>query len=338
MIESSRNLTVPVALILAPRMETVSRVLAAIKAARPGRLYVVADAGWSPETEEGFKKVKDLIATIDWCDVRTHYAEKNMGAKMRLATGISWVFEQEERAIILEHDCLPHPSFFRYCDELLERYKDDERVMHIGGSNFFKALKSKFESADSYFFTTVPHIWGFATWRRAWKYYDVKVAEWPAARARRMLYDIFHDDAVAYRWENRLQEYYEGRIESWDGQWTFAVLSQGGLSINPSVNLVSNIGFGSQALSCKDIDSPLANMPTTPIGFPLVHPPFMIVNQEAEFYINRDLFRIGRTRLQRLKWRLKKMFPRLYALIKHLSGRPIDLVQPSLREQSWNHR
>lgn len=323
------SLTTPVALILSPRLDTVQRVLATIKAARPQRLYVVADAGWSPETVEGFSKVKELIATINWCEVKKNYATENMGAKMRLASGISWVFEHEECAIILEHDCLPHPTFFPFCEELLERYRNDERVMHITGNNFFKAMKSDFVSRDSYFFTHIPHIWGWATWRRAWQYYDVKVAKWPEARTRRILYDIFRDDAVAYRWENRLQEYYEGRIESWDGQWTFAVLSQGGLSLNPNVNLVSNIGFGPQALSCKDTNSPLANIPTMPISFPLVHPPFPIINQEAVSCINRDLFHISRTRLQRLKWRLKKTFPRLYASVKHLFGRPIDSMWSS---------
>ncbi len=327
-------LTPPVALILSPRLDTVQRVLAAIKAARPQRLYVVADAGWSPETVDGFARVKELIQAIDWCEVKKNYATENMGAKMRLASGISWIFEHEECAIILEHDCWPHPSFFQYCEELLERYKDDERVMHIGGSNFFKALGSHFKTQDSYFFTNVPHIWGWATWRRAWKFYDVHIAKWPTARSRRMLYDVFRDDAVAYRWENRLQEYYEGRIESWDGQWTFAILSQGGLSINPRVNLVSNIGFGPQALSCRDADSPLANVPLEPMGFPLVHPPFLIVNEEAESFINRDLFRINSTPLQRLKWRLKKIFPRPYASVKRLFRRPIDSVLSSSREQS----
>lgn len=318
---SYKACTVPIALILSTRVETVERVLAAIKAARPSVLYVVADEGWTPETKAKFAEVKRLIAQVDWCEVHTNYAQENMGAKVRLASGISWVFEREERAIILEHDCLPHPSFFPFCEELLERYKDDERVMHIGGDNFFKATKSDFKSPDSYFFTNIPHIWGWATWRRAWKFYDVNITQWPEARRRRILYDVFRDDAVAYRWENRFQEYYEGRIQSWDGQWTFAALSQDGLSINPSVNLVSNIGFGPEALSCKDPNDPLANVPIEPITFPLIHPPFMVVNQAAEVYTHRNVFHINQTRLQRFKWRLKKSFPNLYQKIKRLAGR-----------------
>ena len=266
--------------------------------------------------------MQDLIAQIDWCEVRTNYAQENMGAKARLASGISWVFEHEERAIILEHDCLPHLSFFQYCEELLERYKDDERVMHIGGNNFFKAIGIGYKSPDSYFFATIPHIWGWATWRRAWKFYDVNITQWPEARKRKILYDIFPDDAVAFRWENRFQEYYEERIQSWDGQWTFAVLSQGGLSINPNVNLVSNIGFGPEALSCKDPNDPFANISTEAMIFPLIHPPFLVVSKTAEVYTHRNVFHINQTHLQRFKWRLKKKFPGIYLSIKSLTNRP----------------
>lgn len=320
------KLSTPVVLILAPRIETVTKVLAAIKNANPSILYAVADAGWSQVTREKFKEVKTLIAQIDWCKVRTNYSDENMNAKMRLASGISWVFEHEERAIILEHDCLPHPSFFSYCENLLERYADDNRVMHIGGDNFFKQLNVDYKSLDSYFFTHVPHIWGWATWRRAWQYYDVNITKWPEAQKRRLLYDVFKDDAVAFRWENRLQEYYENRINSWDGQWTFAILSQGGLSINPSVNLVSNIGFGKEALSCKNENDILANIPSESIAFPLKHPPFMIVDQKADLLIAKKVFHINETYTQRIKWYIKKSYPRLYDAFKNVIGRPKDIV------------
>jgi len=318
---SSTKLSTPVVLILAPRIETVTKVLAVIKEANPSVLYVIADAGWSPITIEKFKEVKALIAQINWCEVHTNYANENMNAKMRIASGISWVFEYEERAIILEHDCLPDQSFFPYCENLLEYYANDNRVMHIGGNNFFKQLNLNYKSLDSYFFTHIPHIWGFATWRRAWQYYDVNIIKWPQAQKRKLLYDIFKNDAVVFRWENRLQEYYENRINSWDGQWTFAVLSQGGLSINPNVNLVSNIGFGPEALSCKNEDDSLANIPSESIVFPLKHPPFMIVDQEADNIIQRDIFCINKTWIQRIKWYLKKSCPQIYKILKILIKR-----------------
>ncbi len=320
------KLSTPVALILAPRMDTVVPVLEAIKNANASILYVVADAGWSPKTVENFKRVKELIAKIDWCEVHTNYADENMGAKMRLASGISWVFEHEERAIILEHDCLPDPSFFHYCENLLEYYANDNRIMHIGGNNFFKRFGSDYESPDSYFFTHVPHIWGWATWRRAWQYYDVNITKWPEAQKRKLLYSVFKDDAVAFRWENRFQEYYENRINSWDGQWTFTVLSQGGLSINPNVNLVSNIGFGSEALSCKDENDPLANISSEQMSFPLKHPPFVIIDKYADTFVAKRVFHINETYIQRVKWYVKKNHPRLYHMFKRLTRRTEDTI------------
>ncbi len=330
-MSTSQKLTTPVVLTIFTRLETVARVLGAIKQAQPPRLYVIADEGRTPEEREKIKEVKELISQVDWCEVRTNYAEQNMGPKKRLATGISWVFEQEEQAIILEHDCLPDPSFFTFCEELLKRYKDDERVMHIGGNNFFRTFGVEYAYQDSYFFTHIPHIWGWATWRRAWQYYDPEVKKWPEARDRYLLNDVFRDSAVAYRWASRFQEYYEGKVESWDGQWSFAVLSQGGLCISPAVNLVSNIGFGKKALTTKDMTSALANMQLHSLSFPLKHPSFMVVDEKAEAAIQRDVFQIGKTRSQRLKWKSKNAFPRLYRTGKRLLKRPTG----ALEQERW---
>ena len=115
---------------------------------------------------------------VDWpCEVERDYADANLGCKRRVSTGVSWVFEQAEEAILLEDDCLPHPSFFRYCEELLERYRDDDRVMHISGDN----LRFGRRGEASYFFSRYPHVWGWASWRRAWRHYDPDLREWTMA-------------------------------------------------------------------------------------------------------------------------------------------------------------
>lgn len=325
-MSSSQKLTTPVVLTIFTRLEIAARVLDAIKQAQPPRLYVIADEGRTYEEREKIEKVKELISQVDWCEVRTNYAEKNMGPKMRLATGISWVFEHEERAIILEHDCLPHPSFFSFCEELLERYKDDERVMHIGGNNFFKAMSVDYSCRDSYFYTRIPHIWGWASWRRAWQHYDVRVTKWPDAHERRILDNLFSDPAAAFRWANRFEQYYEGIVESWDGQWSFAILSQGGLCINPSINLVTNIGFGSEAFTTKDSESVYSNIPTERIEFPLRHPSFMLVDELADALTQRKVFHINETLIQRIKWSIKSRFPSAYVKLKNVSRRPKDIL------------
>lgn len=319
---------VPVVLTVFSRRDVVERVLEAIRKAKSKRLYVIGDGGRTPEESARVREVRELIAAIDWCEVRTNYAEENMGPKKRLATGISWVFEQEEQVIILEHDCLPDPSFFPFCEELLERYKDDERVMHIGGNNFFAAVGVPYECQDSYFFTHIPHIWGWATWRRAWQHYDVDVKRWPEARKRKLLNDVFRDSAVAFRWANRFQEYYDGKIESWDGQWSFAVVSQGGLCINPAVNLVSNIGFGAEAFSAKNATAKVAEVPVASLNFPLAHPEFLVVDMAAEHLTQKHVFHINETASLRIKWHLKQAFPRLYdALKRSVAKKGHDLVK-----------
>lgn len=299
----------------------------ASKKPNPPRLYVFADEGRTPEEKERIKCNKDRIAEIDWCEVLTNYASENLGPKQRLSSGINWVFEHEESAIIFEDDCLPDPTFFSFCNELLERYKDDERVMHIGGDNFFKTLGVKYESSDSYFFTHVPHVWGWATWRRAWQHYDVQMAKWPEARDRKLLYNIFDDNAAAYRWENRFQEYFEGRIESWDGQWTFAILSQDGLCINPNASLVTNVGFGPDAFTCKDPNDPRAFLPLEHMSFPLKHPSFITIDREAERKTQRYVFQVNDSQWKRFKWFLKRTFPRAYSKSKRLFRRPEDALQ-----------
>ncbi len=167
----------PVVLTLFNNPESVRRVFAAIRNAQPPQLFLIADAGRNEDEQRLVEECKQIAEDVDWhCNVFMNYATHNMGAKDRLATGITWVFESVDRAIILEHDCLPDPSFFRFCDELLEKYKDDERVMHISGNNF-QQHNAHFKCEESYYFSRIPHIWGFATWRRAWKYYDVNVSE-----------------------------------------------------------------------------------------------------------------------------------------------------------------
>ncbi len=320
MNEKIYQLHTPVALVLSNRTETLTRVIAAIKEARPKILYCFCDEGQTPADKARFAASKALVEKIDWCEVRTNYATEHMDVKRRLATGLQWIFENEERAIILEHDCLPNQSFFRFCEELLERYADDTRVMHIGGNNFQQNNK-KFVCRESYYFSHIPHIWGWASWRRAWVHYDPDVQHWPEARKQQLTYNIFSDPAVAYRWEQRFQDYYEDRIRSWDGQWTFAVLSQGGLCINPCVNLVTNIGFGQEAVSAKNPNDPLANIPSESMMFPLKHPNFFVINQQAERYTSQYVFGIGRTHMQRFKWFLKWHYPRPYHWLKKLFGR-----------------
>lgn len=313
------RLKAPVVLTIFNRIDDTRRVFETIRAARPKELFLIADGGRTPEEERQCRAARAVVEHIDWeCTVHKNYSEKNMGAKARLATGISWVFEHVDRAIILEHDCLPHPDFFTFCEELLERYKEDERVMHISGDNFQQHNPS-FNVQESYYFSVIPHVWGFATWARAWKHYDSELKLWPEAHAKHWLRNVFSDPAVGEYWEYRFEQYYRGEVESWDGQWVFACAINNGLSINPQINLVSNIGFGPDALSTKDPNSPFANIPTQSLAWPLTHPVAMISNRIADAYMFTHNFSINKTFAQRLRWMVRSRFPHLYRFLKRIS-------------------
>jgi hypothetical protein len=308
----------PVVLTIFNRPADVRRVFDAIRAAKPKRLFVIGDAPRNEHDIPGIEACKKIIEEVNWeCDVKKNYAETNMGPRLRLSSGISWVFEQVDRAIILEHDCLPDPSFFSYCEELLERYKDDERVMHIGGTNFHQKNPS-FTVKDSYYFSIIPLVWGFATWARAWRHYDVDMKQWPKVKESGQLKSIFKDPVVLERWQHRFEQYYRGEAKSWDGQWAFACVINRGLCINPVVNLVTNIGFSKDAYTTKSVGNELADVPLKTIKFPLRHPTAIVPDHAAEAYIFTYVFDINRYPAQKVRWFFRSRFPALYGTLKRL--------------------
>jgi hypothetical protein len=184
---NSGSIKTPVAFIIFNRPQTTEAVFAEIARARPRQLLVIADGARTdhPDDSEKCSAARAVINRVNWdCDVSTNYAETNLGCKQRVSSGLDWVFGLVEKAIILEDDCLPEPTFFHFCQELLERYCDDWRVMHISGDNFQLGHR---RSSDSYYFSRYSHVWGWATWQRAWKFYDVEMKLWPDFRDRNWL-------------------------------------------------------------------------------------------------------------------------------------------------------
>lgn len=179
------------------------------------------------------------------------------------------------------------PDFFPFCEELLSDYRHDERIMHISGNNFqFGRHQTKY----SYYFSRYTHIWGWATWRRAWQYYDVTMKMWPMVRDRHLLNLILDNPRSVRYWHDIFQKVYDKKIDTWDYQWTFACWLQNGLTILPDVNLVSNIGFGPEGYYTKNPKSPLANIPVTAIEFPLQHPPYTIRYSQADKFTQDTVF------------------------------------------------
>ncbi len=283
----SRLLDKPVAFFIFNRPETTRQVFATIRDARPTRLLVIADGPRPerPNEAEACLATRAILSNVDWpCEVLTNYSEANLGCKLRVSSGLDWVFHTVEEAIILEDDCLPHPTFFPYCAELLDRYCHNERVMHIGGANF--QFGQRYGPA-SYYFSRYAHVWGWASWRRAWKHYDVSMACWP--KVRQQIVASFESQDERNFWLTTWDKVYKGRINTWDYQWAFTCIAQGGLTVIPNVNLISNIGFGSTATHTTS-NSFLANIPTEALESPVIHPPEIVRAEEADAHVHRLFF------------------------------------------------
>ena len=272
----------PVVLIIFNRPDTTAQVFAEIRKARPPQLLVIADGPRENRADDLGKcrEARTIVEQVDWpCQVITNYANQNLGCKHRVSSGLDWAFSLVEEAIILEDDCLPHPSFFRYCEELLERYRDDRRIGMISGHNVLFGYQ---RTNDSYYYSSIPHIWGWATWRRTWEAYDFSISSWPQVRDAGLLQDIFNSDIEVKSWTSIFDCQYDGVFDTWDYQLVFASLINNWLNITPNVNLISNLGFGVDATHTDNLKDVLAKQPTEAMVFPLVHPSFVVNDRVSE--------------------------------------------------------
>jgi hypothetical protein len=261
--------SVPVALLGFNRPDLMLRQIETLRSIQPSHVLVVLDGPRPSKPGEAAlcAQTADALKAIDWpCELEIHRAETNMGCRKRVSSGVSWVFSRVENAIILEDDCSPHPDFFPYAAELLERYRDDPRVMHISG---FNPVAPSEDISYSYAFTRFPMIWGWASWRRAWQNYDETLSKWPTVRAQVALFRALPFLGYLY-WNRKFLKIRKG-FDTWDYQWTFACLVNRGLCVLPRGNLMTNLGFRADATHTTDV----AEYPAFEIQsltFPLSHP------------------------------------------------------------------
>jgi hypothetical protein len=266
------------------RPDTTTQVFEAIRKAKPPRLYVAGDgARMNLDGEiEKVNQVRKIATNVDWpCELKTLFREVNLGCKTAVSSAITWFFEHEEQGIILEDDCLPHLDFFNFCETLLERYANNNRVWVITGNNFQNGVK---RGDASYYFSRYNHVWGWASWRRAWQQADMEIKFWPKWKKSKEWENFWLKDEVREYWMKIFDTFYSGKIDTWDYPWTACVWYYGGLTATPNVNLVSNIGFGKLATHTTNSKSPFSRMVTRPLN-PIYHPKAVIKNNEADFYI-----------------------------------------------------
>jgi hypothetical protein len=270
--------TAPVLFLIFNRPDTTQLVFEQIRQARPAQLFIAADGPRSTKSGEAIlcAEARQVVQQVDWdCEVRTLFREQNLGCKQAVSSAIDWFFSQVDAGIILEDDCLPEQTFFSFCTDLLDQYRDNDRVMHISGITF--QARRDVTAGASYYFSGFASIWGWATWRRAWQRYAVDPTD--NANNVSLAAPYFNQ---RQRW--LLGEVIAGRLDTWDVQWLVAIRRYNGLSIVPRVSQVTNIGFGLSATHTVRKPNWLADLITAPLEPLLIHPSTVAINTEADWY------------------------------------------------------
>lgn len=281
----------PVALFIFNRPHTTSQVFQQIRRARPSRLFVIADGPRidRPDDRQRCDAAREATGDVDWpCDVQREYAEANLGQRKRIETGLTWVFDHVDETVVLEDDCLPHATFFGFCGQLLDRYRDEARVMTVSGN---RLMPTRGSTERSYHFSRYPLIWGWATWRRAWQHYDGDMRAWPELRDAGWLNRQLDSQLARDYWTYILEKAWASpQTRSWDYAWALSSWRRQGFSIIPSVNLVSNIGFGADATHNTNSLSRYAATPTEAMPFPLGHSDAIVRDEDEDRRLEAHLF------------------------------------------------
>lgn len=308
----------PVAIFVFNRPDLTAQMFQAVRSARPAMLFISADGPRAdrPGEEELCAQTRKIVQAVDWdCDVRLNFADHNLGCGPAMSRGINWVFDIVDRAIILEDDCIPDPSFFPFCEQMLEEYQNDSRIMQIAGSNL--QMPADVFGGASYSFASFPVVWGWATWRRAWKHYDIAMAGWPAFRDSGGLNGLHASRSRRIHLRREWNHIHAGN-GTWDHQWQYTVSSQHGLSVYPATNLITNLGFRADATQTT-LAGAMAEVPIEPLPFPLTHPPHVAENARLERGIECEMLRAAGTTVtilrralpsHRLRRALRKVFLR----------------------------
>lgn len=271
----------PILFLLYNRPGNTKRVFEVLREVKPNRLYIACDGPKIGRLDDSNRvaEVREIVSSVDWsCEVKSLFRKSNLGCKVAVEQAITWFFDYEHCGIILEDDCLPNKSFFSFCEELLQKYQHDDRVFAITGDNFQKGRQF---GNSSYYFSRYVHVWGWATWRRAWKHYDPDLSFWPIFKKSQEWENQFSEKLEKKYWEMIFNRVYRNEINTWDYYWVGSVWKQGGLTATPNQNLVSNIGFGKDSTHTVYSNSPLANMPTYNLGN-VIHSIEVIRNPEAD--------------------------------------------------------
>ena len=288
----NKALTTPVLFLIFNRPDLTEKVFNVIREVKPSILFIAADGPRQKESNDisNCNKVRDIVRQVDWdCQVKTLYRDRNLGCRVAISSAINWFFENVEEGIILEDDCLPSESFFWFCQELLEKYRNDERVMQINGNNY---LFGKKKFMESYYFSKLNGCWGWATWKRAWKHFDEEMKGFSRFKKENQIDNYIANKEISGWLMSYLDEAARPNCGIWSTQWAYTIIIRNGLSISPMVNLVQNTGFGENATHGKNKSFELYSKIVPEEMEQIVHPQFVLPDNEAD---NIQFEIIGRT-------------------------------------------
>lgn len=283
----------PILFLVFNRPEETRMVFSEIRRIRPKRLYLAADGPRmnQPNEPEKVALVREIASAVDWdCEVRTLFREQNMGCRDAVSSAITWFFGHEEEGIILEDDCLPSQSFFRFCEEALRKYRHDPSIMCVTGTNI---LPSK-DLGSNHLFSKYPLMWGWATWARAWEKYDVQMNAWAHLNRAKFLEELnLGGFWFRRKWTSLFHRTYNGEIDTWDYQWIFCCWLNDGLTVAPAKNLIRNIGFSENATHTDSWHPILSNLDAAELQWPQDYPPNSKVCRELDRYITKHWFGVN---------------------------------------------
>lgn len=299
----------PILFIIYNRPDLTTKVFNQIRMIKPKKLFVAADG---PKQKKGdaekCQAARNILNQIDWqCEIKTLFSSSNLGCKVGESKPMNWFFDNVSEGIIIEDDTLPNTSFFYFCENLLNYYRNEKRVSMISGNNFQFGIK---RGASSYYFSKITHTWGWASWKRAWRSYDVQIKTFPNFKKENKIGEIFEHEGLQKYFLQNLERVYHNKADTWDYQWTYATWLQNGLCVIPNVNLIKNLGFRNDATHTKTYNEKLSNMDAEEIS-EIIHPSEIIRDKDAEIHTYNILY-APQPITTRLKNKIKTIQQRLY--------------------------
>lgn len=304
--------TTPILVIIFNRPDFAKNVFLALSQLQPTKLYIISDGPRTLEEEEAVKKSREIFNTIEWdCEVSYNYSDVNLGLRKRISGGITWAFQHEENLIILEDDCIPHPDFFAYCEELLAKYKDDTRIMCINGCNLNPKLS--INSSEPYFFSKYANSWGWATWKRAWNLYDGELVGLNENNGiKNFTFNLpyrFRSDSY---WKYMLKKVKRLKIDSWAYRWMFTLWQNKGLAIVPQTNLIQNIGNDLRSTNTRG-SLHYINISTSTLNpKKFIDPKNVIANSHYDKWLEDTIY--SKSFNNRIIWLIKKIASLLFSI------------------------